>query len=41
MDQWTWMISIYGLVIAYELTLRARIGWLIEHRRQPPSLIVS
>ena len=29
------MISIYGLVIAYELALRAGIGWLIEHRRQP------
>ena len=34
-SQWTWMISIYGLVIAYEWALRAGIGWLIEHRRQP------
>ena len=29
------MISIYGLVIAYEWALRVGIGWLIEHRRQP------
>src|SRR2546422_4215284 len=34
--QWPWMISLYGAVIAYEWALRAGIGWLIEHRRQPP-----
>jgi adenylate cyclase len=33
--QWPWMISLYGAVIAYEWALRAGIGWLIEHRRQP------
>ncbi|HEY2920458.1 MAG TPA: adenylate/guanylate cyclase domain-containing protein [Candidatus Binatia bacterium] len=33
--QWPWMISLYGAVIGYELALRAGIGWLIEHRRQP------
>jgi adenylate cyclase len=33
--QWPWMISLYGAVAAYEWALRAGIGWLIEHRRQP------
>jgi adenylate cyclase len=33
--QWPRMISLYGLVTAYEWALRAVIGWLIEHRRQP------
>ena len=33
--QWPWIISIYGAVVAYEWALRAGIGWLIEHRRQP------
>jgi len=30
-----WIISVYGAVAAYEWALRAGIGWLIEHRRQP------
>ena len=34
--QWPWMISLYGAVVAYEWALRAGIGWLIEHQRQPP-----
>jgi adenylate cyclase len=33
--QWPWIISLYGAVAAYEWALRAAIGWLIEHRRQP------
>jgi adenylate cyclase len=33
--QWPWMISLYGVMAAYEWALRALIGWLIEHRRQP------
>jgi len=33
--QWPWMMSLYAVVIAYEWALRAGIGWLIEHRRQP------
>ncbi len=33
--QWPWIISVYGAVAAYEWALRAGIGWLIEHRRQP------
>jgi adenylate cyclase len=33
--QWPWTMSLYGAVIAYEWALRAGIGWLIEHRRQP------
>src|SRR6266508_3196513 len=33
--QWPWMISLYGLVIAYEWALRAGLGWLIDHQRQP------
>jgi hypothetical protein len=34
-SQWAWMTSLYGLVIAYEWALRAGLGWLIAHRRQP------
>jgi adenylate cyclase len=34
--QWPSMISLYGAMIAYEWGLRAGLGWLIEHRRQPP-----
>ena len=34
-SQWPWMISLYGTVVAYEWAMRAGIGWLIEHRRQP------
>ena len=33
--QWPRFISLYGAVAAYEWTLRAGIGWLIEHRRRP------
>src|SRR5512135_1988144 len=33
--QWPGVISLYGLMIAYEWALRRGIGWLIEHRRQP------
>src|SRR5205809_4489755 len=33
--QWPWIISLHGAVVAYEWALRAGIGWLIEHRRQP------
>ena len=33
--QWPWMISVFGLLIAYEWALRAGIGWLISHQRQP------
>jgi adenylate cyclase len=33
--QWPWVMSLYGVVIAYEWALRAGIGWLIERRRQP------
>jgi adenylate cyclase len=33
--QWPWIISLYGAVAAYEWALRATIGWLIKHRRQP------
>jgi adenylate cyclase len=33
--QWPWMISLYGAMVAYEWALRAGLGWLIEHRRQP------
>src|SRR5919109_942584 len=29
------MISLYGAVVAHEWALRAGIGWLIEHQRQP------
>ena len=32
--QWPWVMSLYGVVIAYEWALRAGIGWLIERRRQ-------
>jgi hypothetical protein len=34
-SQWPSMISLYGTIVAYEWALRAVIGWLIEHRRQP------
>jgi len=37
--QWPWMISLYGLVIAYEWALRAGLGWLIDHQRQPPTAL--
>jgi adenylate cyclase len=37
--QWPWMISLYAAVILYESALRAGIGWLIEHRRQPPAAL--
>lgn len=33
--QWPWTIALYGTVVVYEWALRAGIGWLIEHRRQP------
>jgi len=33
--QWPWMISLHLAVAAYEWALRAGIGWLIDHRRQP------
>jgi adenylate cyclase len=33
--QWPWIISLHALVAAYEWALRAGIGWLIEHRREP------
>ena len=33
--QWPWIISLQGAVIAYEWALRAGIGWLIVHQRQP------
>ena len=33
--QWPWIIALYGAVAAYEWALRAVIGWLIEHHRQP------
>jgi adenylate cyclase len=33
--QWPWMISLYGVMAAYEWALRTLMGWLIEHRRQP------
>ncbi|MBI4525519.1 MAG: adenylate/guanylate cyclase domain-containing protein [Deltaproteobacteria bacterium] len=33
--QWPWMISLYGAVITYMWALRAGIGWLIGHQRQP------
>src|SRR5262245_47290867 len=33
--QWPWLMSLYGLLIAYESALRIGIGWLIEHRYQP------
>ena len=34
-SRWPWIISLYAAVVAYELALRAAIGWLIEHGRQP------
>src|SRR5437867_2591125 len=33
--QWPWIMSLHGLVVAYEWALRAGIGWMLEHRRQP------
>ncbi len=33
--QWPYIISLHGLMAAYEWALRAAIGWLIEHQRQP------
>lgn len=33
--QWPWMVSLHLAVAAYEWVLRAGIGWLIDHRRQP------
>jgi adenylate cyclase len=33
--QWPWIISLHALVAAYEWAMRAGMGWLIEHRRQP------
>ena len=33
--QWPWIMSLHGLVVAYEWALRAGIGWMIKHRRQP------
>jgi len=37
--QWPWIISLQALVLAYEWALRAGIGWLIEHRREPPAAL--
>jgi adenylate cyclase len=34
-SRWPWIASLYGAVAAYEWALRAGIGWLIEHRREP------
>ena len=34
-SRWPWIVSLYGAVAAYEWALRAGIGWLIEHRREP------
>ena len=33
--RWPWIILLHGGVAAYEWGLRAGIGWLVEHRRQP------
>ena len=37
--QLPWILSLQALVLAYELALRAAIGWLIEHRREPPAAL--
>ena len=37
--QWPWIVSLQALVIAYEWALRAVIGWMIEHRREPPAAL--
>jgi adenylate cyclase len=34
-SQWPRLISVYAVMIAYELALRIGLGWLIEQRRQP------
>ncbi len=34
-SRWPWIISLYAAVVAYELAVRAAIGWLMEHGRQP------
>ena len=39
--QWPWFMSLYGAVAVYEWAVRTVIGWVIEHRRRPPSLFVS
>jgi adenylate cyclase len=36
---WSWIVSLYALVAAYEWGLRAGIGWLIEKRRQPAAAL--
>ena len=33
---WPLMMAIYGAVVAYELTLRAGLGWLLDNRRELP-----
>src|SRR5690242_15170257 len=33
--RWPWFVSLYLGMAAYEWGLRAAIGWLIEHRREP------
>lgn len=33
--QWPWIVALQATVVAYELGLRAGIGWLIERRRPP------
>ena len=38
-SRWPWIISLYAAVVAYELAVRAAIGWLIEHGRQPHAML--
>jgi adenylate cyclase len=33
--RWPWFVSLYLAMAAYEWGLRAAIGWLIAHRREP------
>ena len=38
-SRWPWIISLYAAMVAYELALRAGIGWLLEHSRQPHAML--